>query len=45
MMRYARYAAAMLFALLAAAFVALWVRSHYRQDSIICPFGFRARGR
>jgi hypothetical protein len=37
MMRYARYAAAVLFALLAMAFVALWVRSYHRWDVLICP--------
>jgi hypothetical protein len=34
MMRYARYAAAVLFALLAVGFVALWVRSYWWQDHV-----------
>src|SRR5687767_7399008 len=39
MLRYARYAAAVVFALLAVGIVALWVRSHRLEDSVICPFG------
>jgi hypothetical protein len=48
MMRYARYAAAALFALLAVGFVALWVRSYFRADSLYgyfaddCPVGFHS---
>ena len=34
MMRYARYAAAVVFALLAVGFVTLWVRSGYRWDQV-----------
>jgi hypothetical protein len=34
MMRYARFAAAVLFALLAVGFVALWVRSYYVYDCV-----------
>jgi hypothetical protein len=37
MMRYARYAAAALFALLAVGFVALWVRSNRHIDAITWP--------
>jgi hypothetical protein len=35
MLRYARYAAATFFALLAAGFVALWVRSYYNHDVVM----------
>jgi hypothetical protein len=37
MLRYARYAAAVLFALLAMGFVALWMRSRDTADLLICP--------
>jgi hypothetical protein len=39
MMRYARYAVAVLFALLAVGFVALWVRSYAWNDGIVGPIG------
>jgi hypothetical protein len=39
MMRYARYAAAVLFTLLAAGFVALWVRSYSHFEAIFWPLG------
>jgi hypothetical protein len=39
MMRYARYAAAVLFALLAAGFVTLWVHSHQLHDVVSGPVG------
>jgi hypothetical protein len=37
MLRYARYATAAFFALLAVSFVVLWVRSYYRQDVLQSP--------
>jgi hypothetical protein len=39
MLRYARYAAAAVFALLSLASIALWIRSHHRQDSAYGPIG------
>jgi hypothetical protein len=39
MLRYARYAAVVVFALLAMGFVALWMRSYLWQDSMAGPVG------